>query len=193
MNSEAAISFTLKRIEQIEKTKYYYHNVDHTMDVLNTIGLYASIEKINDNKLILLKTASAFHDIGITINYENHEEESVLFAQKTLPQFDYSSNEIQQICELIRATKIPTMAKNKLEELLCDADLDYLGRDDYFEISNLLRKEWNALNFKKYTDQEWFLFQLTFLKAHTYYTPMVQNMRNEGKIKNIKKVWELIK
>ena len=37
--------------------------------------------------------------------------------------------------ELREATKIPQTPLTKLEEIICDADLDYLGREDFFEIS----------------------------------------------------------
>ena len=40
------------------------------------------------------------------------------------------------------ATKVPQSPKNHLEEILCDCDLDYLGRDDFEKISNNLFSEW---------------------------------------------------
>ena len=38
--------------------------------------------------------------------------------------------------QLILATKVPQKPKNKLEKIICDADLDYLGREDFDNISD---------------------------------------------------------
>ncbi|MCK9612757.1 MAG: hypothetical protein PHR81_00260 [Bacteroidales bacterium] len=60
------------------------------------------------------------------------------------------------------ATKIPTKLKNKLEKLLCDADLDYLGREDYMEISNRLRREWDVFGIKNIMKQNGSAIKLNF-------------------------------
>lgn len=193
MNLDAATSFAIKQLEPIEKTQYYYHNVYHALDVFKSVESYASSENINGTDLILLKTAAIFHDIGIIITYRTHEEESVRIISEVLPDFGYNNQQIEKIGGLIMATKIPTNPKNKLEKLLCDADLDYLGRDDYFEISDRLRREWDVFDIKKYSVPEWHLFQLEFLKSHNYYSLSARLIRNEGKSINIKKTQDLLK
>ena len=62
-------------------------------------------------------------------------------ARAWLPQFDYSKEEIEKICELILVTKMPQKPKNKLEEIICDADLYYLGTDQFFVTADKLYKE----------------------------------------------------
>lgn len=193
MNLDALIPYAIKLLEPIEKTKYYYHNVYHTLDVFNSIANYAAIEKINGEDLVLLKTAAIFHDIGIIFSYQNHEEESVRIAEEVLPEYDFFPKQIQKVASLIMATKIPTQPRNKMEKLICDADLDYLGRDDYFEISDRLRREWAACQIIHYTDKDWHSYQLGFLKEHNYYSLSARLLRNKGKVKNIKKIKELIK
>jgi exopolyphosphatase/pppGpp-phosphohydrolase len=193
MNLDAATSFAIKQLEPIEKTKYYYHNVYHALDVFKSVAAYGSSENINGTELILLKTAAIFHDIGIIISYNTHEEESVRIVHKVLPCFDYDNQQIELISQLIMATKIPTNPSNNLEKLICDADLDYLGRDDYLEISDRLRREWIVFNLKKYSVNEWFIFQYNFLITHKYYSQAARSLRDEGKSSNIKKIQELLK
>lgn len=193
MNLDAATSYAIKQLEPIEKTKYYYHNVYHALDVFKSVSAYILIGNINATDALLLKTAAIFHDIGILRSYENHEAESVKIISTVLPDFGYSNKDIEVVSRLIMATTIPTSPMDDLEMYICDADFDYMGRDDYFEISGQLRHEWEALGLKKYTDWEWLEYQLNFLMMHNYYSQAANASRNEGKSLNIEKIQKLLK
>jgi uncharacterized protein len=86
--------------------------------------------------MTLLKTACLFHDIGFTISGQDHEERGCEIAEEVLPDLNYDSDQINRIKGMIMATKIPQTPNNKLEQIICDADLDYLGRDDFFSIGD---------------------------------------------------------
>ena len=81
------------------------------------------------------------------------------------------------------ATKIPQSPKNHLEEILADADLDYLGRDDFEKISERLFQEL-ALNDRN----EWNKIQISFFEKHNYFTDSAKRMRNEKKQENLEKI-----
>ena len=66
---------------------------------------------------------------------------SAKLAKEILPEYLYSYKQIDSICEIIMATKLPPRPKNLLEMIICDADLDYLGRSDFIPVSNNLYKE----------------------------------------------------
>lgn len=193
MNLDAATSYAIKQLEPIEKTRYYYHNIYHALDVFKSVAAYGYSEKINGTELVLLKTAAIFHDIGIIKSYNFHEEESVQIVHEALPGFGYTSQEIEMISLLIMATKMPTHPQNDLEKLICDADLDYLGRDDYLEISERLRLEWEVIRQIKYSEEDWLDYQLNYLTTHKYYSQAAQKLRNAGKSLNIIKMEELLK
>ncbi|HOY32260.1 MAG TPA: HD domain-containing protein [Bacteroidales bacterium] len=193
MNLDAATSYAIKQLEPIEKTVYYYHNVYHALDVFKSVAEYGLSEKINGTDLMLLKTAAIFHDIGIINSYNAHEEESVRIIHEVLPGFDYSVQQIDAVGKLIMATKMPTNPGNDLEKLICDADLDYLGREDYIEISDRLKREMEVINRKKFSAAEWLDFQLGFLVAHNYYSQTARSLRNDGKLLNIIKIQKLLK
>ena len=112
-----------------------------------------------------MKVAALYHDTGFLHHYSNHEETSCELARKDLPDFGLSSAEIDEIMTMIRATKIPQSPPNKLAEVLCDADLDYLGRPDFFTIGDLLFNELKELGFIK-DGKEWDHIQVKFLKGH---------------------------
>jgi uncharacterized protein len=67
------------------------------------------------------------------------------------------------------ATKIPQSPDNLLEKILCDADLDYLGGNNYGEISESLRDEL-GLNGIQLSAEEWLNIQIAFLEKHHYWT-----------------------
>ncbi len=89
------------------------------------------------------------------------------------------------------ATKIPQSPKNHLEQILCDADLDYLGRDDYALNSNNLLQELELT--KKLKAKDWLQIQEKFLRAHSYFTPTSQKLRNKIKQQTLLNIQQQLK
>ena len=136
-------------------SSYYYHDYHHTFDVLNSCVKLAEAEKISGNgELKLLKTAALYHDCGFVNTDAGHEEESCRLAKETLPGFGYSADDIETICRIIMKTKVPQKPETHLQKILCDADLDYLGRDDYEQIADKLFREWYEKG-KISSEEEW--------------------------------------
>jgi HD superfamily phosphodiesterase len=147
-----------------------YHNPEHTLDVVKQSERIALEEGVDDpRELFLLKVAALYHDTGFLRTYSQHEEESCdIFLQSNFAQ-QISDSEKELITGLIMVTKIPQQPKSLLQKIICDADLDYLGRDDFFEIADNLRKEF--LHFKiVHSNEEWEKLQMNFLKNHQYHT-----------------------
>ncbi len=172
-------------IQQVLKTEIspflVYHSLAHTLGVLDAAIEIAKEENItNENDLIILKTAAIFHDCGF-INVYDHEveEEACLIAKRVLPGYEYSADQIEQICKLILKTKIPQQPETQLEKILCDADLNYLGDNDYEIISNRLFLELNS-NGKNISEKEWLELQIDFLERHHFWTNSCI-VRNEQK------------
>lgn len=158
-----------------------YHCLEHTLDVTEQSVLIAIGEGITDIQTLKeIEIASLYHDTGFIFTYINHEEKSCEIARKQLPDFGLTEIEIENICQLIMATKVPQIAKNQLQKIICDADLDYLGRDDFFEISNKLKKE--LLTYKFISDEnDWDKKQLDFLQSHKYFTETTKQKREPKK------------
>lgn len=174
MQFEKAYSFLIGKLETGLPSYLHYHNAGHTKDVLAATESLAHSEDISEQDLIILKTAALFHDCGFLETYTDHEEISCKMAQKWLPQFKYNKEDIDKICELIMVTKMPQVPKNKLEQIICDADLYYLGTDAYTIKSNNLYKELHEAGFIK-SRQDWHEQQIKFLDAQKYFTKTAIN------------------
>jgi predicted metal-dependent HD superfamily phosphohydrolase len=158
-----------------------YHNSQHTLDVLTQAENIAKLEGITDPEMLFfLKVAALTHDSGFTEVYFNHEEKSCEIMRRELQSYQFPEEKLQFIAELIMATRMPQQPQNHLQQILCDADLDYLGRDDFFEISNRLREELIEFGILK-DDKDWDKKQVEFLEAHHYFTKSSQDLRESKK------------
>lgn len=178
---ERAIQYVSGRLETELSKKLLYHGIAHTRDdVVLAAERLAVLEGVSEEDCLLLKTAAWFHDIGFIERYTDNERISVSIAGEVLPSFGYSPNQIKQVNGIIMATRLPQSPKNLLEEIMCDADLDLLGRDDFWDKNVALRTELELFG-TKLTDREWCLRQLEFLRTHHYFTHSAQCLRGAGK------------
>ncbi len=193
----ALIQFTdiqeiiLDKLEKELPGYLYYHNVKHTVDVVTEVELIGWAEGCSDEEILLLKTAGLFHDAGHTIDYDNHEYHSTEMARKILPEFNYSELQINTICDTIMATRLPPEPGNLLEEIICDADLDYLGRSDFIPVSNTLYDELKAQD-KIGSLNDWNKLQVKFISNHQYFTKTARSLREVNKQKQIERIESLI-
>ena len=177
MQFEKVYSFLMEKLEKDLPNFLHYHSAEHTKDVLASAEMIAQSEMISGDDLTIVKTAALFHDSGFLETYSDHEEISCDMARKWLPQFGYNKEEIEQICQLILATKIPQNPQNKLAEIICDADLYYLGTDKYFPGADKLYKELHEAGLVK-SREEWGKVEIKFVEAHHYFTPTAQKKLN---------------
>ena len=174
----------LSRLENELDPRLGYHNLAHTLDVVKQAEVIAKKEKVNDkHELLLLKTAAVFHDSGFLLVYKNHEEKSCEIAAEALKNI-FGEEDIKKVNGMIMATKIPQSPHTLLEQIICDADLDYLGRNDFEPISRSLYKEF--LTFKIIPeDIIWDHIQIKFFESHHYFTGTSISKRNEKKLKHL--------
>ncbi len=176
-------AWLLRRIEREWPRLWTYHSPGHVRDVYTAAKWYARQEGISEMEEKLVLTAALYHDSGFMIAPDNHEMRSCKLARAELPEFEYSHDEIEHICEMIMATRIPQNPLDRLAEILCDADLDYLGREDYFAISATLFEEFKMQGIVE-SEAEWLALQVRFLETHHYHTRTARLHRNETK-KNV--------
>lgn len=167
--------------------QYVYHGIAHTMNVLKVCNQYIRREKVKSEEAKLLRIGALCHDLGFTVSLQNHEQKSSELAASLMTQYGFSDSHISIIKGLIHATRVPQNPKTFLEKLLCDADLDYLGREDYYEISNKLYQELKTFNLIS-NKTEWKQQQISFLKAHTYHTSFARKHRQPEKENRIQEL-----
>jgi len=191
MGFDKAKETIVHHLEQNLPSDLFYHGIHHTFDVFDAALVIAENEKIDSaDDLTLLKTAALFHDSGFTIDASKHEECGCDLAREILPACDYTNSQIDQICGMIMATKIPQQPLNLLECIICDADLDYLGRDDFFKIGDTLYQELKAYNKIKDAIQ-WNQLQISFLSNHKYHTEFSRGNREIKKQENLQAVTKI--
>jgi len=181
---EAARKYALQRLETELPAVLVYHSVAHTRDdVVPAVERLAEQEGVQGEDLLLLRTAAWYHDLGFVENEVDHEALGIRLAQEVLPRFGYSPAQIETVCDIILATRLPQSPTTHLEQIMADADLDLLGRDDFWTLNQALRDEEVALG-RPRTDEEWYGGQLAFLQAHRYFTPAARALRHAGKEAN---------
>lgn len=162
----------------------YYHNEKHALNIMNATEFLGFGEEIYTEEILLLKTAALLHDIGFLERYENNEILGAEFAKTILPKYNFDPEQIELIASLILATEPSREPKTLLEEIMKDADLDYLGRNDFKEISHKLMREYIENGVIK-TPLEFHEAQVKFLKTHKFYTDTAKSSRIKKKKENI--------
>lgn len=187
MKSEEAINFIISKMREELPDYLVYHSLDHTLEVIENARTIATYHNIKGEDLDLLLTAAAFHDSGLLHTYEDHESVSCNLAREHLPQFEFTDKEIQRTCLMISATRLPQSPENELSQILCDADLSYLGGPNYDYISNKLLLELENVGYDLSGDR-WLKLQINFLKNHHYWTEYSLKFLREGKEKVLAKL-----
>lgn len=181
----------LTKLENELPRHLHYHNVKHTMDVVIGVEVIGTAEGISEEEMLYLKTAGLFHDMGQIVQSKGHEEISCKYAKEILPAYSYTHDQIEFICEIIMATQLPPNPKTLLQRIICDADLDYLGRSDFIPVSDTLFEELSVQNI--ITDKnQWNQLQIKFISGHQYFTDFAKNNREVNKQKQIERLKGLI-
>ncbi|HSU49730.1 MAG TPA: YitT family protein, partial [Segetibacter sp.] len=176
-----------QRLENRLPSCLTYHNAAHTKAVLASAQTLAAAEELNDEDTLLISTAALFHDTGFLKTYKNHEAASCVIARELLPNYGCSSLFIEKVCGLIMVTKSPQRPSTKLEGLLCDADLHYIGTPAYAGTADKL-----YIEFKKEGlvsgRKEWLQKQVSFLMAHRFFTASAQALYGPLKETHLKEL-----
>jgi uncharacterized protein len=163
----------------------------HHDDVVPAATRLATLAGVRGVSLLLLNTAAYYHDLGYIVRREGHEEAGVELAAAALPVFDYQPTHIRRVAALIRATKMPQRPRSLPAQILADADLDVLGRDDFLTRNCVLRQE--LANYgAHFSDVAWYARQLAFLQGHRYWTAAARALRDGAKQRNRERLTALL-
>ncbi|MDE1761911.1 MAG: HD domain-containing protein [Candidatus Micrarchaeota archaeon] len=172
--------------------RLFYHNIFHTIDVYLSSVLYGELERLPDHKRELLAAAAVFHDLGFIRQYKANEPYGAQIAYEIGKRFEYTEEETKEMQKMILATTMPQQPSSHLERIICDCDLDNLGRPDFFFKGHLVRLELAIFDNKIMSDLQWLEFQMKFLKSHRYHTKSARLLRDELKGKNLEAVSEVV-
>ena len=173
--------------------KQLYHDLNHTVSVAEAAAYISKGCNLSPEEHEEVVIAAWFHDVGFMGTGEGHEEVSAALADSFLKEQGYPAERITRIKACIMATKMPQQPQTLMEQVLCDADLHYVGTKSYVDISDLLRTEWEFLLNRVYTDEDWVASQIDFLTSHKFHSPFAQLEYTKRKSKNITRLNEQLK
>ena len=169
---------------------FKYHGADHTLHptkgVVASANRIAISENISEHDRELLITAAYFHDTGYIRKYKKNEPIAARMAGRILSLIGYKPDEIEKIQKMILSTDLENEPESHVEKILCDADLDHFGTEDFFKLDGRLREELREKGMDVSDDKKWCKDTLELLKKHQYYTESQKKLREKGKQKNIK-------
>ena len=169
-----------------------YHNADHTLHptkgVVALANNLAVLEDISEHDRELLITAAYFHDAGYVREYGKNEPIAARMAGRILKLIGYKPDEVEKVQKIILATDPDVEPKTHLEKILCDADSDNLGREDFLKLDQRLREGRRLRGMDVSDDETWYRSTLEFLRDHQYYTESEKSLREKGKQRNIKRL-----
>ena len=179
------ISLFVEKLFESYPSVFSYHNLRHTKDVVSIVQDIAENSDIDEKDKELLLIAAWFHDTGYQENISIHEEKSAEIAETYLKNINFAPDKISIVRNLILSTKMPQKPKTVLEEIICDADIAYIGSDNLINRIPELRKEWKQTINKNYTDSEWFKENIKFIESHTFYTDYARKKFGGKRIANL--------
>lgn len=181
-------NYITKLYDENSPAENVYHNLSHIKKVVEVIKEICKYSKIENSDLEILTIAAWFHDVGHIFTWEGHEDVSIKYAKKFLEKNNYPKDKIVNVCNCINATKLGIKPNNLLEEIICDADLSHLGSDDFFERSNLLRKEMEVRKKNVFSELEWVKLNKKFIEEQKFYTDYARKMFDKIKKTNLDKI-----
>jgi histidine kinase len=187
MDHEGAIAWILDKMSNELSEDLHYHSIEHTREIMDNVEKIGKNEGLNEEEMILLSTAAAFHDSGFLFSPEEHEERSAKIAANYLPEYGFSEDQIKAIQSMIRATKIPQQPKDLSAKVLCDADLFYLGTDEFESTGEKLFEEFRIQGIVK-NRKDWIALQIRFLESHHYHTQTAIKSCEAVKQKHLEKL-----
>lgn len=172
--------------------KHNFHNLHHTQEVVRAAEIIAVKSELNEDEIESVLIAAWLHDIGYDQGSQDHEAHAADRARKMLEEAGASDKKMKDVVEAIESTKMPQQPKSIVSKVLCDADLFHLSTEKCDENGYKLRDEWKSLGFKDMEDDEWVHFNVQFMESHRYHTTYGQDVLEEGKKKNIKRLRKML-
>ncbi len=189
---QGAQRYALERLERDLTPSLCYHSLWHTRDEVALRARWlAEYEGLSPEVQQLICSAACFHDIGFMLDSSDHETVSARIAAEILPEYGFNPAHISLVQGMIMATRVPQRPRNHLEEILADADLDVLGRNDFFSRNLALRVEMSKAGVTT-SDAVWYSKQLEFMHQHRYFTKTAHRQRYPMKQHNIHQLRKII-
>ena len=164
-----------------------YHNLTHTEEVVEASKLLAHHSKLDPIEKEILIISAWFHDAGHSATYFGHEVAGADLAKNFLKKINYPPERIRAVSACILCTHYPPSPQNKIQKILCDADMFHLTLNDYEERSLKLKQEIESVTNCNIPLQFWCDKNVEFLKNQSYYSKYGKKLFSKLKESNLNK------
>jgi len=187
-----AKKYVTNLLKDMEPKWYTYHNLDHTITVFNRASYLAEKEGLNEELQELVQLAALFHDTGFVKQYDKNEPIWAQIAEEWLRKEGYPEDKIDIVKQIILATDLTLSPSTKLEQIIKDADMDNLWRDDAFALEVALRNELKHIKKLIFTDKERYRRINSYIQPFHFFTKTQQKERGQKLEENKKKLKQMI-
>lgn len=182
--------YIYNRLDKELPQNLYFHTTQKIKNICTIAEIFAISESVNEEELLLVKTAALMHDIGYIRQYSNHVEKSIELASEILPKFQYSPFQIRRILKLMNSIESHDRQPSQLEKILKDAFSAYMGRVDfYFQSENLFRELYERSHIG--SRRSWNKILIQQLKGLCFYTKAAQKLQEVSPEEQIEKMKKL--
>lgn len=166
-----AKKYVSEKLFPLKQKWYNYHNLDHTLDVFSRSSYLWMKEWLNEELQEIIQISALFHDIWFLKQYDDNEIIWANIAEEWLNKNNYPVDKIDIIKQTILSTISTYLEpKNILEEIIKDADLDNLWRDDFEEKSQDLKQELINIKWNDFDEKKWLEWTKQFILWYNFYT-----------------------
>ena len=182
------ISDILSQLSTSLPLNYYFHNANHSHDVLSEVVFLALAENLTPRQIELLAVAAAYHDSGFLYTVTEHEAKSAEVVRQAMSKAGgYAAEEGELVGQLILDTKLlagplgPMQKPNTpISGCLLDADLANLGRSDFMVRFDDLCRE------RGRNKQQLIAPALALVEQHQWWTATARALYQGAKERNLK-------
>lgn len=182
---DQAVKTSFALINEHWSEAYHYHNIEHTELVIFSVDRLAQDLNLPEEDRAVLIVAAAFHDSGYFEDSNDHENLGASFAAEFLKKKNASLELIMRVAHLIQCTAIHARPINRLQRLLRDADLHYVGSDSFVEKAECLREEWEQTKNLRFSEAAWIQQNIRFLEGHRFHTEVAKKRYEDRKKENL--------
>src|SRR5689334_10061180 len=95
--TEAAEKYVMAFLAGNLDSKFVYHNIEHTMEVVKAVRLIADDSTIGKHEKNVLLVAAWFHDTGYTQLIDQHEDAGAVIAEEFLKEYSVDQEDIDVV------------------------------------------------------------------------------------------------
>jgi len=188
----SASEFVSVLLKENLPSEFTYHNLSHTREVFDAVTELGKNSGMTNEELEIIQLAAWFHDTGFIKDHQDHENKSIEIAKEYLENIRYPHKKINTLTEIIMMTDMDNIPLSLSDKIIRDADILYIGKEDFYCKCLALKSELESVEHKKLNESEWLHSNFDFINGTVFFTDYAKTKYEPGRIKNISLLNEMI-